>query len=184
MDKKIADSLEMAMKRHEKGAVIALEIPSDIRVKANATSMELLARMNYGGVYISFQMPFDTVLSDLKKRGASTDKLVFLTCDEKKKGDSRCILVPNGCGISELVRAIGGSVQKLKTAKKFIFIDSMSAFSASKQLADTLKLAEYLNRLVKEREINVAILSFDSKDLVHKKFIEDIAIHADEIIKL
>jgi len=184
MDKKIANSLGMALKRHDKGAVIALEIPYDIRLKANATSMELLSGMNYGGIYISFQTPFEAVLTDLTRHGLSIDKLVFLTCDEKSRGDPRCVLVPNRCGIDELIRAISTGIQRLKTSKKFIFIDSITTFSASKHLAETLKFSEYLRRLVKEREIDVAILTFDSKDASLKKFIEDIAIHADEVLKL
>ncbi|MFH0885438.1 MAG: hypothetical protein V1861_07050 [Candidatus Micrarchaeota archaeon] len=184
MDKKIAQSLGTAMKRHEKGAVIAIEIPPAAHLKANAASVSLIMGMGYSGIYLTFHVPFEDILSDLKSQGADMDKIIFVTCDAKKSGESRCVIVPKGCNVNDIIVAVGVALPKLKSAKKFIFVDSLTTLSASRQLAEALKFSEFLKRLIKEREVDMVILAFDSNDAVHMKFIEDTAIHVDEIVRL
>ena len=86
--------------------------------------------------------------------------------------------------VDELVRIIYILLEKMK-GKKFIFIDSLTTFALYKPVSETLRFSEFLMRMVKDEKEIILILIFNvAKDLSHKKFIQDVVMHADKTIEV
>ena len=184
----IKNSLSAAIKRHKEGAVIMMELPAESYLEANLVSVELLTRLGFEGVYVSFHRPFNNIFSLLKARGINVNKLLFIDvatafAEEKQEKNPRCIHISPSIDIDELVRTIYTSISKLKSKKRFVFIDSMTTITLYKPLSETMRFSEFLFRTVKKHEVEDVVLIFNvAKGLAQKKFIKDIALHVDEVI--
>jgi len=54
-----------------------------------------------------------------------------------------------------------------------------------KPVSETLRFSEFLMRMVKDEKDIILILIFNvAKDLSHKKFIQDVVLHADKTIEV
>jgi KaiC/GvpD/RAD55 family RecA-like ATPase len=182
------NSLIKAIEKHKEGAVILMELPSESYFKSNSSTIKLLTGNGFEGIYISFNRPFRNVSSLLNQHGININKLLFVDVatalsKEKQKQNPRCIQISQEIDIDELIRAIYTSFPKLKSDKRFIFIDSLTTITFYKPLSETMRLAEFFVRKVKKYELQNLILIFNvAKDLAQKKFIKDIASHVDEVI--
>ncbi len=181
-------SLENAIKKHERGAVIMMELPADAYFDKNITSIKILTELDFDGIYISFQRPFKNLFSLFEKQGIDINKLLFIDIatalgEHEQEKHTRCVHISPNIDIDELVRAIYTSLPKLKGKKKFIFIDSLTTITLYKPLSETMRFSEFLVRSVKKHEVENVILVFNvAKDLAQKKFIKDIALRVDEVI--
>ena len=180
--------LETAIKKHERGAVIMMELPADAYFDKNITSIKILTELDFDGIYISFQRPFKNLFSLFEKQGIDINKLLFIDIatalgEHEQEKHTRCVHISPNIDIDELVRAIYTSLPKLKGKKKFIFIDSLTTITLYKPLSETMRFSEFLVRSVKKHEVENVILVFNvAKDLAQKKFIKDIALRVDEVI--
>ena len=177
-----------ALKKHKEGSIVMMELPTDAYFESNISSIKLLASKGFGGVYISFQRPFKNISSLLKQRGINLNNLIFIDAatavgGEAQESGGKCVHISPDIDIDELVRAIYTSLPKLKSKKKFVFIDSLTTIALYKPLSEILRFSEFLIRMVRNQEIENVIFNV-AKDLAQKKFIRDIAVHADEVITL
>jgi len=185
----IKKSLDEVIKRHRRGTVIMMELPTENYFEANSASVKLLTSKGFEGIYISFQRPFRNISSLLTQQGININKILFVDVAtafgrEMQEKNPRCIHISSSIDIDELVRAIYISLPKLKSKKRFIFIDSLTTIALYKPLSETMRFSEFLIRTVKKHKIEDVILIFNvAKDLAQKKFIRDVAIHVDEVIK-
>ena len=183
------ETLKETIKKYENGAVIMIELPTESYFEASSSSIKALMNEGFEGVYISFQRPFKNVFSLFFDKGINVDGLLFIDAttapDERILEDSKCIHISEKIDIDELVRAIYTSLPKLKSKKKFIFIDSLTTIALYKPLSETMRFSEFLIRTVRKNETENMILIFNvAKDLVQEKFIKDIALHVDDVISL
>ena len=180
--------LSEALKKHKQGAIVMMELPAESYFESNIASIKLLTSKGLGGVYISFQRPYKNIFSLLKQKGIKPNNLIFIDAatavgGEARESEGRCVHISPDIDIDELVRAIYTSLPKLKNKKKFVFIDSLTTIALYKPLSEILRFSEFLMRMVRNREIDNVIFNV-AKDLAQKKFIQDIAIKADEVITL
>lgn len=195
MNKKISEKstepFEQAIKRHEGGAVIIMELPVEQYFETNVSSIKALTENGFEGVYVSFQRPFNNISSMLQQQGININKLFFVDVataltQEKQQEAPRCMHISQQIDIDELVRAIYTSLDKLKGKKKFIFIDSLTTIALYKPLSEVIRFCEFLMRTIKKQELggqDILILNV-AKDLSQKKFIKDIALHVDQTISV
>lgn len=188
MVKESKSSLAGALKKHKEGAIVMMELPADTYFESNIASVKLLTSKGFGGIYISFQRPYMNIFSLLKQKGVNSNNLIFVDAATAVGGvlqdtNPKCIHISPTIDIDELVRAIYTSLPKLKSKKKFVFIDSLTTIALYKPLSEILRFSEFLIRMVKKREVGNVIFNV-AKDLAQKKFIKDIAIHANEVIIL
>lgn len=189
MTKGLISSLAVALKRHKEGAIIMVELPADSYFESSSDSVKLLTSKGFGGIYISFQRPFKNIASLLKQKGTNLDKLIFIDAatsigsigGKSQQSGPRCIHISPDIDVDELVRAIYTSLPKLKSKKKFVFLDSLTTIALYKPLSEILRFSEFLVRMVKKQEVESVIFNV-AKDLAQKKFIRDIGMHADEVI--
>lgn len=166
-----------------------MEIPAESYFESNSASVKALTSKGFDGIYISFQRPFKNISSLFAEKGIDIDKLLFIDVAsslsrETQERDPRCVHISPDINIDELVRAIYTSLPKLKSKKRFIFIDSLTTISLYKPLSETMRFSEFLIRTVKKEAYNISLVFNVAKDLAQRKFIKDIALQVDEIIRL
>jgi KaiC/GvpD/RAD55 family RecA-like ATPase len=183
-------SIEQAIQTDKHGVIIMMELPINAYFEMNSSTIKLLTDQGFQGVYISFQRPFKNISSFFESAGIDTSTLLFIDAasalsGEKQTQDPRCVHVSEEIDIDELVKAIYLSLPKLKSQKKFIFIDSLTTISLYKPLSQIMRFSEFLMRTVrKENEENVILIFNVAKDLTQKKFIKDVAFHVDHVISV
>jgi KaiC/GvpD/RAD55 family RecA-like ATPase len=183
-------SIEQAIQMDKHGVIIMIELPINAYFEMNSSTIKLLTNQGFQGIYISFQRPFKNISSFFESEGIDTNKLLFIDaatalCGEQQYEDTRCVHVSPELDIDELVKAIYLSLPKLKSQKKFIFIDSLTTISLYKPLSQIMRFSEFLMRTVrKENEENVILIFNVAKDLTQKKFIRDVAFHVDQVISV
>ncbi|MFA6048474.1 MAG: ATPase domain-containing protein [Candidatus Micrarchaeia archaeon] len=179
-----------AVKRHEQGSVIMVEVPTEAYFGSNADSVRQLVQDGFEGVYVSFQRPYNNVVLLFQQQGIDTKKLVIVDAasacgNEKGKKTGQCVPVSSKMDVDEIVRAIYTSLAALKSKKRFVFIDSITTIALYQPLSETLRFSEFLVRTVKQREggVSTSTIVFNvAKDLAQKQFIRDVALRADEVI--
>jgi KaiC/GvpD/RAD55 family RecA-like ATPase len=183
-------SIKQAIQTDKHGVIIMMELPINAYFEMNSSTIKLLTDQGFQGVYISFQRPFKNISSVFESEGIDTSTLLFIDAatalsGEKQPVDPRCVHVSEEIDIDELVKAIYLSLPKLKSQKKFIFIDSLTTISLYKPLSQIMRFSEFLMRTVrKENEENVILIFNVAKDLAQKKFIKDVAFHVDHVISV
>ncbi len=186
------EKLELAINKilkTDKGTSIVLEIDTKSYLEANIKTIKELQKKGLSGVYVSIQRPFKNISSLLKKQGIDINKLIFIDVasaisKETQENNKGCVHISPELDVDELVRIIYTSLEKMK-GKKFVFIDSLTTFALYKPVSETLRFSEFLIRMVKDEKGIILILIFNvAKDLLHKKFIQDVVIHADKTIEV
>jgi KaiC/GvpD/RAD55 family RecA-like ATPase len=173
-----------AIERHMQGGVIMLQLPAEEHFESSAVSVRELTKRSFEGVYVSFRWPYKNISSMLEQKGADLRKILFV---DAAPGDDagRCVHISGSIGVDELIRAINTSLPRIKSAKKFIFIDSMSAIALRNPLSETMRFFEFLSRTVKRHDTPELLLIFNiSKDGTARDFIRDSVIRVDETVEV
>ena len=186
----IDQSLVNIMNKHKQGIVIMTELPSENYFDIASACVKKMIDDGYAGLYISFQRPFNNLITSLKRRGVNTDKLLFVDvasslANDSQSDHSQVIHVSEKLDINELVRVINSSLPSIPTKQKFIYVDSLSTITLHKPLSETLRFSEFLIRTTKNTSVDEAVfLIFNvSKDLSQKRFIKDIALRVNEVVR-
>lgn len=180
----IENALSEAIERHMQGGVIMLQVPEEGYSESGAASMKELTRRSFEGVYVSFRQPHRNIASILERKGADTGKIFFVDAAPGGDGD-RCVHISESIGIDELIGAINASLPRIKAAKRFIFIDSMSAIALRNPLSETMRFFEFLSRTVKRHDTPELLLVFNiTGDGAAKAFIHDSVIRVDETVEI
>jgi KaiC/GvpD/RAD55 family RecA-like ATPase len=164
-----------------------MELPADSYFEANAAAVAQLTGDGFEGVYVSFQRPFGNVSALLKQRGVDTGKLVFIDVatalgEEEHERHSRCIHVSEAVSVDELVRAVHTGLGRIGGKRKFVFVDSLTTITLHKPLSESMRFCEFLVSTAKVRDSGLVLVLSVAKELRQKRFIEDVAVHADEVI--
>jgi len=183
---KLESTLNTILKKNEVNSIM-LELDTESYLETNIKTVKLLQKKGLSGVYVSIQRPFKNISSLLKKQGIESNKIIFIdvasaVSKETQEKCKECVHISPELDVDELVKAIYTSIEKMK-GKKFIFIDSLTTFALHKPISETFRFSEFLMRQVKGKKDIVLILNV-AKDLSHKKFIQDVVLHADKTIEV
>jgi KaiC/GvpD/RAD55 family RecA-like ATPase len=182
----MADRVSSVAKAMGKNCIVVMmELPAEGYFDAGAEVVASLTASSFEDVYVSFQRPCRNVLDALSRRGVDTKKLTVIDAATSFGGgrqDRACVYVPRNAAVDGLVRAIYTSLGRLGGKKRFIFIDSLTTITLHKPLSETMRFFEFLLRTVKNHEGGIILVLNVAQELAQKKFIEDVAVHADEII--
>lgn len=183
MDTESTEALGAALGRHDRGAIIILELPKSSFDASSVESLRFLTSKGMEGIYISIRRPLKEVRPLLEKSKVGMSRLLFISLQGAKAEDpgSECVMISGPGDTGGLIRAVQTSLKKLKSAKKFIYLDTLDVLAASVSLAELMKLSEFFMRLSRKREAENIVLAFDEA-YPEKQFITGTAMHADEII--
>jgi len=186
----IDQSLVNVMNKNKHGIVIMAELPTENYFDISASCIKRMLEDGYQGIYISFQRPFANLQSSLIRRGVDVNKLLFVDVAssfamESQDDDSKVIHISQNIDINELIHVIYSSLPKITAKSKFIYIDSLSTITLHKPLSETLRFSEFLIRTTKKTPLDESVfLIFNvSKDLTQRKFIKDVALRVNEVVR-
>ncbi|MBU0635943.1 hypothetical protein KKE06_02875 [Candidatus Micrarchaeota archaeon] len=173
--------------KEPKNAVIMVELPTNSYFNTNANNIKTLLRNGFEGVYISSQRPFKNVFTLFKEKKIDLAKLFVVdavsACEGVPEKHQRCISISKTLNVDEIVRAIYTALSKLKGKKTFIFIDSLTTMALYLPLSEVMRFCDFLTQTVNKQNGKRVVLVFNvAKELAQKKFIQDIALHVDEIV--
>jgi len=182
--------LRDAMKDHDTGSVILLESPAEGYFSVNLESVRFLLNSGYEGVYMSFQRPFNNLVSNFERYDIDTNKILIVDgatvfCGVPSEKNARCVRVSEDVSFNDLVNAICSSLLKLKGKKRFVFVDSLSTMALYKPMPETLKFCDALISNVKDKRFEEVTFLFNiAKDLTNKTYVDDIAAYANHHLHL
>lgn len=186
----IDQSLVNVMNKNKHGIVIMTELPSENYFDISASCIKRMVDDGYEGIYISFQRPYANLSSSLQRRGVDINKLLFIDVAsslamESQDSNPNVVHISQNIDINELIHTIYTTLPKVKTRGKFIYIDSLSTITLHKPLSETLRFSEFLIRTTQKTPLDESVfLIFNvSKDLTQRKFIKDIALRVNEVVK-
>jgi len=189
-DEIIRICLSETIKKCKDGASVVLELPTENYFQVNVSSAKFLIDSGFEGVYVSFQRPFKNIYSLFKDQGVDTNKLAFIDlatqCSVDESEDNyRCTKVSSSLKIDELGKSVYSQVEKLKSDKIFVLIDSLNTLSLYKSSEDIVQFADILVKNInKQGSKNIVLLFNTAKDLCKKDFIEQITVNADQVINV
>ena len=151
VQKSIKKHLSRVIKKHKNGALVIMRLPYKLYSEANHLSIKHLTDMGMDGVYVMLNRPFQSAFSSLTERDVDTERLFFIDAAtnlaRKNNKDERCIyLKPD---IREITGSIASSLKKLKSEKKFIYLDSLTTLSLYNM--DSRKVSRELIKLLDEK---------------------------------
>ena len=190
MKANLAKGLKNSISRKDKSSIILIELPSDVYFSANSETIKLLTGMGYEGVYISFNRPYGNVSSLLLKSGVDMEKLFFIDAatritDIRQKDSKKCISIMPTVEIDELVRATYTSLEKLKSEKLFIYIDSLATMALYKPLSETMRFSEFIKGTLERHSVQKITLIINVPiGLAQSKFLKEVAFNVDEVITI
>jgi hypothetical protein len=184
----VGGALVDAVDRHRGGAVILMELPVESYMSSKAAAIRALTSKGYGGVFISVQRPYKNVQAMLTHYGVDTGGIVFIDAASSLAGgqceeSGECFHVSREDDVDELVRAIIGALGRVKSQRKFIYMDSLTTIALHKPLSEVLRLTEFLRHSVGRHDADILVLNVPG-DLAQREFIRDIALKADEVVRV
>ena len=171
----------------QKAKFLIFELPAEQYFDINAETVKLLLSAGYSGLYISLHRPYPNLLSSLKAKGVNVSKLLFIDgassqAEVRGAESEKCTYISNELNVDELTRAIYKMLPKLK-GDTFVFLDSITTLVLYQPLSEALRFTEFLNRTVSNGEVNGVVVNV-ARDLAQKKFVKDIMLHVDDVIKI
>lgn len=168
--------------------VFMFELPEEQYFEVNLETVKVLINKGYSGLYISLHRPYQNLVSLLKGKKINTNKLFFIDAassqaEVKGKETEKCTYISKELNIDELTRAIYKMLPKIKGKKKFLFLDSITTLTLYQPLSEALRFAEFLSRTVAKEELDGVVVNV-ANDLAQSKFIKDIMLHVNEVIRI
>jgi KaiC/GvpD/RAD55 family RecA-like ATPase len=182
--------LNEALKDRNDGAVIVLEASAEDYLEANVNSIQYLVNNGFEGIYVSFQRPFKNISSLFTQKGIDLNKILIVDGASAFSGDApnpdnRCVSVPQSPEVDDIVNTIQSSLPRLNGDKKFVFVDSLTTMALHQPENEALRFPEFLINSIRRTDSNKVSFLFNvEKELIYKRYIENLSVYADEHIHL
>ena len=186
----VKNCLSETIKNCKDGASVVLELPTETYSNVNVSSAKFLIDSGYEGIYVSFQRPFKNILSIFKNQGIDTNKMAFIDlatqCSiDEDESSYECTDLSRSLNVEQLGKSVYSQIDKFKSNKIFILIDSLNTLSLYKSSKDIVRFADILVENINSHgSKNVVVLFSLAKDLCKKDFARHITYNADQVINV
>jgi KaiC/GvpD/RAD55 family RecA-like ATPase len=170
-------------KQIKHGFVILAEHSADAYFMELAGGLKQIIKRGYAGVYVNSQRPFNNLSSMLKRHKVDTKKLVFIDFTAslekfKYSKNERYIRIAPSIGFEHLSLAIRESLLKLKSKKKFVFLDSITTLQLY-DISEKVLYRFYEFLMDTARKGQSTLILNVSQGMAKKPFIRDLAFFVD-----
>ncbi len=183
----LSSTLASSISPSKNGWAVMLEIPEDNYFELNLETVRTLVKMGYCCVYVSMHRPYPNLQAGLSKTGVPKEKIWVVDAASSIVGapsaQKNCTFLANPLSVDDLTRAIFQAAPRLSGDKKCVFLDSVTTLAVYQPLSETLRFAEFISRSLRKEEVN-GILVNVANGLAQKKFIRDIALSFDQVIRV
>ena len=184
--KAILDSI----KKEKDGSIVLLEAPAEKYLEANITSVKSFLNKGFQGVYLSFQRPYNNISRLFIENDIDINELFIVDaasalCGEKCKINPRCVDLSENSQVDDIIQAAYKAINMLVKKKKFVFVDSLTTLALHEPVMEFSRFPSFLiNTIRSNNERNVTFIFNVAKDLLHRKYIENVSDYADQHIHL
>jgi|SRR3989344_4879554 len=156
----------------EKKIGVVLIKPEDYREATIIISEYFLSRLKLKGIYVTLNMPYYSILENLKKNDINSSKLYFIDCVSKQasgfKNIKNCCFVENPESLTELSLAI---TEAINTGNfNFLVFDSISTMLMYNDLKIVERFVHYAINKLRSYDMDGALLFINdekSKELAN-----------------
>jgi len=180
--------LEEKFSRLGNGWITLLQIPIQNSMEINIEAIRTLQTMGYEGVYITLSKDYVELSKLLKEGGIDMGKLAFVDGISQMYGMGK-VKAPNvnyvegPLSIDSIVESITEIIPKMKSNKKFVFLDSITTVLLYNSLERTLKFSNFLTVSLKKMGV-VGIVVSVSKGFANEALIRELTKVSNEVINL
>lgn len=180
--------IESNINKQKANWIFLLEIPEEKYFEVTIETIKILTKKIYSGLYVSFLRPYQNLVSVLKVNGIATDKISFIDAASSQaevqgKETEKCAYISKELDIDELTSTIYTMLPKIKGKDRFLFIDSITTLTLYQPLSEALRFAEFLSRTLRKEKIKGVVINV-AKDVTQKKFIKDVMLHVNKVVRI
>lgn len=153
------------------GAMILVSSKSEEQAMTSIALLDTIIKDNTGGcVYISISKPYDDMLRSLAERKIPEDDVFFIDCisimagrpTEKK---DNVVFIENPASLEEISMYVDRSIKKIKSNKKFLFLDSISSLLIYNSAKSTEEFVHLIVNKMRLNDVGGILLSVEKKEV-------------------
>jgi KaiC/GvpD/RAD55 family RecA-like ATPase len=184
----ITELLKDRFSRLSRGWVALLQVPVEKTLEMNIEALKILQELGYEGVYITLSKDYIELSKIFRERGLDMGRLAFIDGVSQMYGigavDAPNVKYISGpISLDGIVAAVTDVIPTMKSEKKFVFLDSITAVLLYNSLERTLKFSEFLTVSLKRLEVAGVMVSV-SKGFANDNLIKELAKLSNEVIKI
>lgn len=170
------------------GWITLLQIPVDKSLEVNLEAISILQSLGYEGIYITLSKDYMELSKVFKEKGIDMGKLAFIDGISQmygiKKVEAPNVTYVDGpLSIDVISDSVTKTVSSIKSAKKFVFLDSITTVLLYNSLERTLKFSQFLTESLKKMQV-VGIVVSVSKGFANENLIKELTKISNEVINL
>ncbi len=170
------------------GWITLLQIPVEKSLDVNVEAIKVLQSLGYEGIYITLSKDYIELSKVFKERGIDMGKLAFIDGISQMYGIGK-VEAPNvtyvdgPLSIDVISESVTKIVPTMKSAKKFVSLDSITTVLLYNSLERTLQFSNFLTESLKKLQV-VGIVVSVSKGFANENLIKELTKVSNEVISL
>src|SRR3989338_9399548 len=166
--------------------VLFIANPEDYVSQNLALLKDFVNVKKMAGIYVTVNRPYLSLLSLLKKGGIDTSRMFFIdlvtkTLNDMPERKSNRIFMGSATNLTDLSLAISQAVSANPTAKKFIYLDSLSTMLIYNEAGSLSRFSHFLTGRLREWNVDGVFISLDSES--DKELTNKMAQFCDKVVR-
>ncbi|MCX6695943.1 MAG: hypothetical protein NTU61_06575, partial [Candidatus Altiarchaeota archaeon] len=168
---RVYQRLLSGIKRLKNNMMLIITSPSKDHMTAVSSMLKILIRdREMGGVYISISRPHEYIVNAMSMENIESDDVYFVDCISKLGGrmDSKdgenTVFVENPSSLEEVSMYLDRLLPKVKSANKFVFLDSIDSLLIYNNEKYVKEFTHYLINKVRLSGIAGIVFSIEKKE--------------------
>lgn len=182
----VSELLKQKYTRLASGWITLLQIPIEYSMDVNVESIKSLQSLGYEGIYITLSKPAIELEAIFRENGIEVSKIYFVDGITQMYGSKQIERVEYVLGplaIDAISSSVYKLIPKIKSKKRFVFLDSITTVLLYNSLPRTLQFSNFLTETLKKKKL-VGIVVSVSRGLANTKLIAQLEKLSDEVIML
>ncbi|MFH1751276.1 MAG: ATPase domain-containing protein [Candidatus Micrarchaeota archaeon] len=168
--------------------IVMLVVDSGQYMGANLAALKyLMEPAGAAGIYVTFNRPYESLITILKKERLDVGRLYFLdliTNTTGKRGErtENCIFLPSPKNLTELSIALTQLIERMEQRNRFIFMDSLSTMLIYNSAGTVAQFTHFLVSKMRLWKVGMVIVSLEKE--TDQKLIDDLSQFCDKVITI
>ena len=171
------------------GFISLLRVPAEKSVDVAVEALTIMINESgYECVYITLGKPFGELNKFFRSKGIDIGKLYFIDAISQMYGAPRestkkCTYVSGPIDIDSITSALNDLLLSLSSAKKCVFLDSVTTVLLYNSLPRTVRFSKFLTRSVRDMGVDAVMVSV-ARGATTERLIKELSKLCDEFIDI